>query len=90
MNIQIIQDSFGNNTGVFIPYTDQVELIKNNKALETCESKIKQHTIDEVSNLKFHNFTKQPTIIELVENLDSHNIDNNIDIKELYYQAHGK
>lgn len=38
MRIQVIQDSKGNNAGVFIPYNDWNELKKNNKELAALEN----------------------------------------------------
>ena len=37
MNVQIIQDSNGKNTGVFIPYDDWSELKKQHKFLASLE-----------------------------------------------------
>jgi len=47
MGLQIIHDSQGNNTGVFIPYNEWSELKKHNKDLAALELKE-----DILSNIK--------------------------------------
>ena len=51
MGLQVIQDSKGNNTGVFIPYSEWNELKKHHKDLAALESDISTKE-DVLNNIK--------------------------------------
>jgi hypothetical protein len=50
MGLQIIHDSQGNNTGVFIPYSEWNELKKHHKDLAAMESEFDEPTKEDILN----------------------------------------
>ena len=68
MKLQVLQDNFGNQTGVYVPIEDWT-LIKNNYPdIENLDKELPQWEIDLIDN-RLEAITKNPERLKLIDTL---------------------